>query len=91
MSFISLAFSSNGMRPLSALVEGESGVVAGIRREGADDSHAERLFTLGVTPGAAVRVLQTFPGVVFLCDQTELVVERSIAHAILIRSAEALP
>jgi Fe2+ transport system protein FeoA len=39
---------------------------------------------LGVTPGAAIRVLQTFPGIVFECDQTEMAVEREVARAILI-------
>lgn len=43
---------------------------------------AERLAALGVSPGAAVRVLQTFPGIVFECDQTELAVERLVARSI---------
>ena len=30
-------------------------------------------------------MLQTFPGVVFLCDRTELAVERAVADAILVR------
>ena len=30
-------------------------------------------------------MLQTFPGVVFLCDQTELAVERAVADAIIVR------
>jgi Fe2+ transport system protein FeoA len=46
---------------------------------------ADRLLALGVTPGATVTMLQTFPGVVFLCDQTELAVERSVADIILVR------
>jgi len=33
-------------------------------------------------------VLQTFPGVVFLCDQTELAVERAVAETILVRISE---
>jgi Fe2+ transport system protein FeoA len=45
-------------------------------------SRAERLAALGVTPGAAVAVLQTFPGIVFQCDQTELAIERLVARAI---------
>jgi hypothetical protein len=32
-----------------------------------------------------VTVLQTFPGIVFLCDQTELAVERGVAEAVLVR------
>ncbi len=45
-------------------------------------SRAERLAAMGVTAGAQVRVLQTFPGIVFECDQTELAIERLVARAI---------
>jgi Fe2+ transport system protein FeoA len=45
---------------------------------------AERLGALGVTPGAPLEVLQTFPSVVFRCDQTELAVEPAVARAVLV-------
>lgn len=45
---------------------------------------AARLTALGVTPGASVTVLQRFPGVVFLCDHTELAVEPAVARGILV-------
>ena len=45
---------------------------------------ADRLAALGITPGASITVLQTFPGIVFECDQTEVAVERAVARAILI-------
>lgn len=65
------------------MAEGAVGTIVEIR------SHAggrtDRLLALGVTPGASVTVLQSFPGVVFLCDQTELAVERGVAAAILVR------
>jgi len=48
------------------------------------DQRAGRLLALGVTPGARITVLQTFPGIVFLCDQTELAVERDVARTILV-------
>ena len=50
---------------------------------------ADRLLALGVTPGATVTLLQRFPGIVFLCDQTELAVERDVAEAVLVRPLEA--
>jgi len=84
-----LAFSSDAPAPLSSLAEGATGMVVGIRSDQASHGYADRLIALGVTPGARVQVLQTFPGVVFLCDQTELAVERAIARTILIRTAEA--
>lgn len=87
MSFMRLAFSSDsGTRPLSSLTAGDRGVVVDVRGRPA---RADRLLALGVTPGASVTVLQTFPGVVFLCDQTELAVERGVADAVLVRPMEA--
>ena len=69
---------------LSSLEPGSRGVV--VRISGKHASRADRLSALGVTPGAVIRVLQRFPAVVFLCDQTELVVEPAVAHAILVRT-----
>ena len=78
-----LAFASDGICSLSALTEGECGEVLEVRSHASGRS--DRLVALGVTPGATVTVLQKFPGVVFLCDQTELAVERGVADAILVR------
>ena len=69
-------------RPLSSLRAGAAGVVARVLRD--DAARAERLAALGVTPGAPVRVLQTFPGIVFRCDETEIAIERTVARAVLI-------
>ncbi len=86
MSSMLLASSSRRLRPLSSLAAGARGVVHHIAARGAD--RVERLMALGVTAGAPVQVMQTFPGVVFVCDQTELAVERAVADAILIDPAE---
>lgn len=68
---------------LSSLRVGARGRIASIAS--ADGSGLpERLTALGVTPGAAVTVLQRFPSHVFLCDQTELAVERAVARCILV-------
>ncbi len=83
MSSARLVFSSDGVRPLASLVVGAHGRIVGLG--GGDPQRIDRLRALGVTPGASVQVLQTFPGVVFLCDQTELAVERGVAEAILVR------
>lgn len=70
------------LKPLTALSPGTSGTIVRVTR---DLTHrAERLAALGVTPGASVRVLQTFPGIIFECDETELAVERAVARSILI-------
>jgi len=84
MCSVRLAFSSDGVRSLSSMPEGARGSIVEVRSHAA--GRADRLLALGVTPGAAVIVLQTFPGIVFLCDQTELAVERGVADAILVRS-----
>ena len=92
MSSMRLAFSSDRqrVRPLSSLAVGQRGVIVGVQTaEGAHaSSRAERLLSLGVSPGAAVTLLQRFPGVVFLCDQTELAIERGVADAVLVRLTE---
>ena len=71
---------------MSALPAGTRGTVRRVRVT--DGDRADRLAALGVTPGAPVTVLQTFPGIVFLCDQTELAVERAVADTILVTTSE---
>ena len=87
MSSMRLAFSSDGPRPLTALSEHDRAVVVEVRAEA--DGRVDRLLALGVTPGAHVTMLQRFPGIVFVCDQTELAVERAVADAITVRPLEA--
>lgn len=69
--------------PLSSLRDGQHGVIVDVCVD--VRGRMDRLLALGVTPGARVKALQTFPGIVFLCDQTELAVERDVANAILVR------
>ena len=73
---------SERTRRLSNMIPGSRGRVVRVMRENPD--RADRLIALGVTPGATVTVLQRFPGVVFLCDHTELAVEPAVARAIVI-------
>ena len=87
MSCTLLAFTSKPV-PLSSLAVGAHGLVAGVADPAA--ARVDRLLSLGITAGAIVTMLQTFPGVVFLCDQTELAVERAVADAILVRPMEEL-
>jgi DtxR family transcriptional regulator, Mn-dependent transcriptional regulator len=61
---------------------GDHGTVLRVTHDNTD--RADRLGAIGVTPGAPIVVLQTFPSVVFLCDQTELAVEPAVARAILV-------
>jgi Fe2+ transport system protein FeoA len=71
---------------------GDHGRVVRVLRD--HPERADRLAALGVTPGAVVVVLQTFPSLVFECDQTELAVEPAVARAIVVESEEpaaALP
>jgi Fe2+ transport system protein FeoA len=77
---------SDGERPLAALAAGDSGTVCRVAAGHPD--RLDRLHALGVTPGAAIVVLQTSPGVVFRCDQTELVIERAVAETIVVQLAE---
>ena len=68
--------------PLSTLRPGARGRVAHVTRD--LTGRAERLGALGVSPGASIVVLQTFPGIVFECDQTEMAVERRVAGTIYV-------
>jgi Fe2+ transport system protein FeoA len=81
-----LVSGSKGVRALSSLPPGARGTVHRVHGHGA--GRADRLLALGVTAGAPITVLQTFPGIVFLCDQTELAVERTVADAILVKVSE---
>lgn len=65
---------------LSALRPGARGHVVRVKRD--LTPRAERLTALGVGPGARITVLQTFPGIVIECDQTELAIERVVGSAI---------
>ena len=71
---------------LSKLPPGASGRIVRVIRD--LTGRADRLAALGVTAGASIRVLQTFPGIVFECDQTELAVERTVGTAILVHVDE---
>jgi Fe2+ transport system protein FeoA len=70
------------MAPLSTLRAGARGRIVRVSRD--LTTRAERLSALGVSAGASVRVLQTVPGIVFECDQTELAIERLVARSIWI-------
>ena len=85
MSCTLLTFTSRTI-PLSSLPVGAHALVSGVSDPEA--ARVERLLALGITAGAIVTMLQTFPGVVFLCDQTELAVERAVADAVLVRPME---
>ena len=74
--------SRTDLHALAGLRPGARGRVARVVRD--LTGRSERLAALGVTCGASVRVLQTFPGIVFECDQTELAVERGVARSILV-------
>lgn len=67
---------------LSGLPAGTRGVVRRVLNDG--NGRADRLTALGITPGAAIEVLQTFPGIVLRCDETELVLEPAVARAVLV-------
>ena len=77
--------SSRAFVPLSTLPPGTRGRIAHVTRD--LTGRAERLGALGVSAGASIVVLQTFPGIVFQCDQTEMAVERRVAGTIYVEVA----
>jgi Fe2+ transport system protein FeoA len=86
MSSIILAFTSNTVQALSTLRGWARGVIVEVARRSM--AAVDRLLALGVTPGAKVTVFETFPGIVFLWDQTELAIECHVADAVLVRPEE---
>lgn len=68
-------------RRLSSLRAGTRATVRGVL---GGEARADRLAALGITPGSRLQVLETFPGVVFMCDETEIAVEPAVAKAILV-------
>ena len=70
-----------GLR-LSALVSGQHARVVRVLSHNA--ATAERLAAFGVTPGARLTVLQTFPGMIFQCDETEFAIEPDVARSIVV-------
>ena len=83
MSSEPLVFSPKRACPLSTLEEGTSGVVVRVEPDSGD--RIDRLLSLGLMPGATVKVLRTFPRVVFLCDQAKLAVECAVADLIFVK------
>jgi Fe2+ transport system protein FeoA len=75
MSFV------HGIR-LSALSRGQRARVVRVLSHDGICSH--RLAAYGLTPGAALVVLQTFPGMIFRCDETEFAIEPNVARSILV-------
>jgi Fe2+ transport system protein FeoA len=73
-------------RPLASLSPGARGRIVRVTRD--LTGRVDRLYALGVSPGAEVRVLQIFPGIVFECDQTEVAVERAVAAAIWVTATD---
>jgi Fe2+ transport system protein FeoA len=67
---------------LSALVSGQRARV--VRVVAADPRCARCLAAFGVNPGTSLTVLQTFPGMIFRCDETEFAIEREVARSILV-------
>jgi len=71
----------HGLR-LSALGAGQRARV--VRVLCPDQACAHRLAAFGVTPGASLTVLQTFPGMIFQCDETEFAIEPDVARSIVV-------
>ena len=67
---------------LSALASGQRARV--VRVLAPCSLTAARLAAFGITTGALLTVLQTFPGLVFRCDETEFAIEPDVARSIVV-------
>ncbi len=71
---------------LSQLVPGQKSKVAYIYAP--ESNKLQKLMAMGMLPGAAVTLIQSFPSYVFQVSQTQFAVDKEIADAIYIRLVE---
>jgi DtxR family Mn-dependent transcriptional regulator len=69
--------------PLSSMEAEEAGRVAYINA--AEPGHLQKLMAMGVLPGMALRMIQTFPSFVFQVGQTQYAVDRELADCVYVR------
>lgn len=70
---------------LADLKAGEHGTIAYLSSRQAET--VQKLMALGVLPGSAVTVIQTFPSVVFQVGQTQVALDNTLASDIYVRRA----
>ena len=76
---------TDGVRPLSTLRAGESGIIARIASKAPD--RLVRLSGLGVIPGVRVTLVQGYPAVIFRIAETTVALDPGVADDILIEAA----
>lgn len=69
--------------PLSSLEPEEEGRVAYINA--GQSGQLQKLMAMGVLPGMALRMIQTFPSFVFQVGQTQYAVDRELADCVYVR------
>jgi Fe2+ transport system protein FeoA len=78
-----LVFSRERTCRLSTLETWTCGVVIWVDPHRGDA--VDRLLGFGITPGANVKVLQTYPTFKLLCDEAELSIDPALADAIFVK------
>jgi len=69
--------------PLSAMSSGQEGKVAYVHAP--ETGQLQKLMAMGLLPGAAIQLIQSFPSYVFRVNKTQFAVDKSIADAIYVR------
>ena len=69
-------------RKLTELKRGQSATVAGL--DTADEKVLKKLMSMGIMPGAPLKVLLTFPSYVFQVGYTQVAVDKTAASAIMV-------
>jgi DtxR family Mn-dependent transcriptional regulator len=75
--------------PLSHLAPGEGGEVAYVYAPEA--GHLQKLLSMGILPGAPIKLVQKFPSFVFDAGHSQFAVDSNIADAIYVRLLEEEP
>ena len=71
---------------LSHMAQGQMGKVAYVYAP--ESSRLQKLMSMGILPGASIRLIQNFPSYVFEIGQAQFAVDKEIADAIYIRLVE---
>jgi DtxR family Mn-dependent transcriptional regulator len=73
---------------LANLQSNQTGRIAYIHAEGR--TRLQKLMALGITPGASIKMIQTFPSYVFQIGRTQLAVDEEIANEIYVISSRVM-
>ncbi len=71
------------VKPLATLRKKRTGIVAYLHTD--DQQAMQKLIAMGVLPGTAVEVIQTFPTIAFQAGRSQFAIDKELAEKIMVR------